>query len=416
MSEENSSQADFAKIEKALLKRSDFIKEAAVIRKGGAPFAVIYPDFDIFAKAHKINIEEEIKWYGVELYNIDAEQGEKIAGYKIVTHPLPKRPSGEWNKTVILQQISQEPKPVDSQSEPEDETYRELKKYLSSVSTHPVLPSSHLELELGLDSLDYVMLFMFIEKSYGLHLDEKEFSGLMIMKDLYHWVKKHQKMSGRAEVHWHDLLGEKSREKLVYSPWIMMAWKMALLPIFRFYFHLEVTGTEHLPESPFIIAPTHYSMLDGFVILASLPAAVLKKSFFLAYEGEFGTPCLRPVAKHSQMLLIDVDKNLKTSLQRTALPLKASQNLVIFPESARSRDGKLLEFKKFFAILSKEINVPVVPVVLQGTFEAMPAGRIFPKREKIVVKYLKPVYPGVESYDELSDRVKHVILSELQTD
>ena len=414
MSEEKNKQVDLSKIETALLKCSAFIKEAAVIIREGRPFAVIYPDFELLKKADVINIEEEIKWYGVELYNIDAQEDEKIRGYRIVTHPLAKTPAEEWDKRAVLQQITQVEEAEGVESEPDDEIYRKLKKYLSSVSDHPVYPSSHLELDLGLDSLEYVMLFVFIEKSFGLHLDEKVFSKLMVMEDLYRWVHRHSKKAGFAEVSWKELLKEKSREKLVYSPWVMMGWKLALLPFFKLYFRLKVSGTEHFPEGPFIIAPNHYSMLDGFIVLATLPPPVLKKSFFLAYEGEFGTPRLRPLAKHSQMLLIDIDKDLKISLQRTALPLIESQNLVIFPENARSRDGRLLPFKKFFAILSKEIDVPIVPTLLQGTFEALPAGKIFPKRTKVTVKNLKPIYPGDASYEELSGRVKKAILAELQ--
>ncbi|MCJ7765252.1 MAG: 1-acyl-sn-glycerol-3-phosphate acyltransferase [Thiovulaceae bacterium] len=416
MSEKNSKQIDLSKIESALLARSAFIKEAAVIIKEGSPFAVIYPDFELLKKVDVINIKEEIKWYGVELYNIDAQEEEKIRGFRVMMHPLAKGPEGEWDTRALSHQIIQEEEAEGEGSEPDDEIYRELKKYLSSVSVHPVHPSSHLELDLGLDSLEYVMLFVFIEKSFGLHLDEKVFSKLMVMRDLYHWVYKHKTESNVAEVSWNDILTEKSSERLVYSPWIMMAWKIVLWPFFKLYFNLKVTGKENFPEGPFIIAPNHYSMLDGFVVLATLPSPVLKKSFFLAYEGEFGTPRLRPVAKHSQMLLIDIDKNLKASLQRTALPLIESRNLVIFPENARSRDGRLLPFKKFFAILSKEINVPIVPAVLQGTFEALPAGKIFPKRTDITVKYLKPVYPDDAGYEELSDRVKNAIQTELQRD
>ncbi|MGA7966220.1 MAG: 1-acyl-sn-glycerol-3-phosphate acyltransferase, partial [Gammaproteobacteria bacterium] len=397
-----------------LLKRSAFIKEAAVIIREGHPFAVIYPNFELLKKANVINIEEEVKWYGVELYNIDAQEDEKIWGYRIVTSPLAKTSEGEWDKNALLHQLTQAEEAEGEESEPGDEIYRELKRYLSSVSVHPVHPASHLELDLELDSLEYVMLFAFIEKSFGLHLDEKVFSKLMVMQDLYRWVHRHSKKAGFAEVSWNDLLNEKSREKLVYSPWVMMAWKLALLPFFKLYFHLKVSGRENFPEGPFIIAPNHYSMLDGFIVLATLPPPVLKKSFFLAYEGEFGTPRLRPLAKHSQMLLIDIDKDLKISLQRTALPLIESQNLVIFPENARSRDGRLLPFKKFFAILSKEIDVPIVPTLLQGTFEALPAGKVFPKRTDITIKYLEPVYPGDESYEELSDRVKKAMQSELQ--
>lgn len=415
MSEKKSKQIDLSKIESALSKRSSFIKEAVVIIKEGRPFAFIYPDFELLKKADVINIEEEIKWYGVELYNIDAQEEEKIRGYRIVTHPLAKMPAGEWDKRAVSQQITQAEEAEGEGSEPDDEIYRELKKYLSSVSDHPVHPSSHLELDLGLDSLEYVMLFLFVEKSFGLHLDEKEFSKLMVMRDLYRWVHRHSKKAGFAEVSWNDLLNERSREKLVYSPWVMMAWKLALLPFFKLYFRLKVSGKENFPEGPFIIAPNHYSMLDGFIVLATLPPPVLKKSFFLAYEGEFGTPRLKPLAKHSQMLLIDIDKDLKISLQRTALPLIESRNLVIFPENARSRDGRLLPFKKFFAILSKEIGVPIVPTVLQGTFEALPAGKIFPKRTKVTIKYLKPVYPDDTGYEELSDRVKKAIQAELQS-
>jgi long-chain acyl-CoA synthetase len=386
-----------------------------VIIKEGSPFAVIYPDFELLKKEDVINIKEEIKWYGVELYNIDAQKDEKIKGYRVMTHPLAKTPDGAWDKRALSHQITQEEEAESAESEPDDVIYRKLKKYLSSVSVHPVHPSSHLELDLELDSLEYVMLFVFIEKSFGLHLDEKVFSKLMIMEDLYRWVRKHRKKSGFAEVEWNDILKEKSREKLVYSPWIMMAWKLALLPFFKLYFRLKVTGKENFPAGPFIIAPNHYSMLDGFIVLASLPPQVLKKSFFLAYEGAFGTPRLKPIAKHSQMLLINIDKELKISLQRTALPLIESQNLVIFPENARSRDGRLLPFKKFFAILSKEINVPIVPTLLEGTFEALPAGKIFPKRTDITVKYLKPVYPDGAGYEELSERVKKAIQAQLQS-
>jgi long-chain acyl-CoA synthetase len=413
VSEENRRQIDLAEIEKRLLSISDFQKEVAVIRKEDQLFAIIYPNFDLLKKANIINIEEELKWYAVELYNIEAEQDKKIAGYKIVTQPLPRTASGEWDRSAILAYLANQKKTGSTEREPDDETYRELKNYLSSVSTHPIFPSSHLELDLGLDSLEYVKLFIFIEKSYGIHLDEKEFSKLMIMQDLYLWILRHKKRSDTAQVDWGDILREESGEKLVYSPWIMMAWKIVLLPFFKLYFRLKVSGIENLPREPFIIAPTHYSMLDGFIVLATLPFPVLKKSFFLAYEGEFGTPWLKPVAIHSQILLIDTNKNLKRSLQRTALPLLESQNLVIFPEGARSRNGKLLKFKKFFAILSRETNVPIVPVVLHGTFEAMPAGRVLPKRTKISIKYLKPVYPDDKRYDELSDQVKNSILAEL---
>ncbi|MEA3433195.1 MAG: lysophospholipid acyltransferase family protein, partial [Campylobacterota bacterium] len=86
---------------------------------------------------------------------------------------------------------------------------------------------------------------------------------------------------------------------------------------------------------------------------------------------------------------------------------------VIFPEGARSRDRELLEFKKFFAILSVELDIPVVPVVLDGTFESMPAGKLFPRPSPVIIKYLDPIYPTGLSYDELTAKVKEAIHEEM---
>ena len=91
----------------------------------------------------------------------------------------------------------------------------------------------------------------------------------------------------------------------------------------------------------------------------------------------------------------------------------------MYPSSAsrliRSRDGKLLPFKRYYAILSKELNVPVVPVMIDGTFEAMRAGKLFPRPAKIRLKYLPPVYPDGLSYDEINERVKKAISEAFET-
>ena len=100
-------------------------------------------------------------------------------------------------------------------------------------------------------------------------------------------------------------------------------------------------------------------------------------------------------------------------MQKSTVPLKNGQNLVVFPEGARSRDRELLEFKKFFAILSVELDIPVVPVVLDGTFEVMPAGKLFPRPSPVIIKYLEPIYPKGLSYDDLAAKVKEAIHKEM---
>ncbi len=387
-----------SEIEKRVMQIADFIKEIAVKKRDGEHIAFIYPDFEMLKKRQIINIEDQVRWYAVEIYNMHPIGKIRLDGYRILKKPL-----------------SATDKKTQNREEPDTEVYRELKHYLQGVTTKAIYPSSHLELDLGLDSLDYVMLYTFVKKSFGVHLDERIFAERMVMRDLCDYISKKQQRSEIREVEWSDIVRVPIDYKLPYAPFVMLLYKVTLLPLFKLYFRLSVTGKENLPEAPCIIAPSHESMLDGFVVEASLPYGVLKKTFFLAFEVVFGRSFLGMLSSISQMIMIDINRDLITAMQRTAEPLKRGANVVIFPEGARSRDGKLLPFKRYYAILSKELNVPVVPAMIDGTFEAMPAGKLFPRPAKVRLKYLPPVYPDGLSYDEINERVKRTISEAFDT-
>ena len=384
---------DLKKIEARILFHSPYVKKVKVIMRKNYPFAIIYPNFEVLKEANIINIESEIRWYGVELYNMEVEDiAQKVHGYEIISHE------------------------IDSTEDfkPNDELYLSLESYISTLSDEPIHFSSHLELDLGLDSIDYVELFIFIEESFGVFVDEVIFSEIMIIQELYEYVKKNQIKFNPTTVEWKNILQEDIDKKLIYSPYIMSAYKIILFPLFKLYFSLEVKGKENILSTPCIIAPTHQSMLDGFLVLATLPFKVLKKSFFLAFKQVFSRGVLKPIAEQSHNILIDANIDLKQTMQYSALPLKEGNNLVIFPEGARTRDRKLLEFRPFFAILSKTFNMPIVPVVIDGSFEAFQIGKLFPKPKKIRITYLKPIDPDGLSYDEITKKVKEAIESEME--
>ena len=384
---------DLKKIEDKIASFSPFVKDISVVMRDNYPYAIIYPDFEALQEAKIINIENELRWYAVELYNMEVDDADKVHGYEIVHEKL------------LLEE------------EPDDEVYKVLKSYLSSVTKEEILPASHLELDLGLDSLDYVELFIFIEKSFGVEIDEALFSRLMKMKLLYEYIKEHQTHATRineTRVKWDEVLKEDIDEKLIYSPIVMFLFKTVLFPLFKLLFRLEVIGRENIPATSCLIAPNHQSMLDGFLIESTLPYAILKRSFFLSYKGVFGTWFLKPIAINGQNILIDEDEDLKHTMQYCALPLKEGNNLVIFPEGARSRDRKFLEFKPFFAMLSKTFDRPVVPVVIDGSFEALRTGKIIPSLKKIRVTYLKPIYPEGMTYAQMTAKVKEAIATEMQ--
>ncbi|MGE4418614.1 MAG: 1-acyl-sn-glycerol-3-phosphate acyltransferase [Sulfurimonas sp.] len=390
---------DLKKIEEKVLSCSHFVKEIAVIIDKEHPFAFIYPDFEALKEAKIINIKEEIRWYAVELYNMKAQESEKIKGFKILTAPLEEN---------IEESLTKE-------DEPNDEVYRVLKSYIATMTEKEILPSSHLELDLELDSLNYVELFVFIERSFGVKMDEALFSHMMSVKSLYAYVKEQSLHVKPVIFDYEELLRENIDKKLIYSALIMSLYKTLLYPLFRLYFRLEVRGVENIPSYTCIIAPSHQSMLDGFLIESALPYKILKKTFFLAYKQVFGTKLLSPIAKHGQTILIDANENLKETMIYCALPIRSGNNLVIFPEGARSRDRKLLEFRPYFAMLSKTFATPIVPVVIEGSYEALGAGMLFPRPRKIKVTFLKPIEPQSMEYAEIIKKVRDAIKSELES-
>ncbi len=407
---------DTTAIETEIAAISRLVKEIAVIVHEGRLFALIVPDLDAAKEAKIVNIENEIRWYAVELYNMDVEADAKVRGYKILNSALPRSDDGTLKRgelSALIYSDTNETMPCDDA--PRGGTYDELRRYLENVTDVPVCPASHIELDLGLDSLDYVQLFTFIEESFDVKVDEALFSKMMRVGELAHYIDANMcKNEPASQPQWCDILREKSAYRLTYSYLYIALYKSLFLPLFKLYFRLSVSGTHNLAQSPCIIAPTHQSMIDGFLLASALPYGVLKKTFFLAFEVVFGSWWMRPVADNGQMILIDSNKNLKRSMLRSTVPLREGKNLVVFPEGARSRDRKLLEFKPFFAILAKELNVPIVPVVLDGSFEALPAGKLFPRPAKIVIRFLEPIYPEAKSYEELTEEVKNVLEEEMR--
>ena len=88
---------------------------------------------------------------------------------------------------------------------------------------------------------------------------------------------------------------------------------------------------------------------------------------------------MRFLANRNNIILVDVNKDLKLSIQKLAEVLKKGKNLMIFPEGTRTLTGKLGDFKQTFAILSQELKVPVIPVAINGSYDILPSGSKFPR-------------------------------------
>ena len=80
---------------------------------------------------------------------------------------------------------------------------------------------------------------------------------------------------------------------------------------------------------------------------------------------------------------MDRHGSLRESLRLAGEALQQGYNLLIFPEGTRSPTGELLEFKPTLGYLALTYGVDILPLYLEGTYEALPKGRVLPKQTEI---------------------------------
>ena len=163
-----------------------------------------------------------------------------------------------------------------------------------------------------------------------------------------------------------------------------------------FVYKMSGSGKVNIPEEPCIMVANHRSYMDAPSIISQLTVNQAHKTFFFAKAKHWKSGFMAFMAKKNNVILMDINQNVTQSLQQVAAALMRGKNVIIFPEGTRSKDGKLGKFKETFAIISQALNVPIVPVVIEGTERALGHwGKLpyFRFRFPISVRFLHPVYP-----------------------
>jgi long-chain acyl-CoA synthetase len=156
--------------------------------------------------------------------------------------------------------------------------------------------------------------------------------------------------------------------------------------LMRMLFRITVVGCDSLPESgPVIVAPNHASPFDPPVLAAVFPLRMLQQTYWAGKQSTVLKNRLRRFLSWLTRVIPIGDQ--RTALASAVTILEGGSNLVWFPEGRRSLDGQLQAFKPGIAILLSRCPVPVVPVYIDGAFEAYPPGARLPRlRANITVR------------------------------
>lgn len=396
------------------------IKEICLIQGERGIEAAVVPDFDYLKKMNLSNSRETIAFELEDLAK-DLPPYKRITGLKIFKEPFPATRLGKLKRSKIRELYQQGGEPADKavqefdsalQSDP---VTRKLLTCLEPFSAKKVIvPDDNLELDLGLDSLARVEAVVSIEKSFGISLPDSFGSEVFTVKDAALKIKEllasgPLKAGERVRTSWADILAQEPAEeardmvRLEFGPIIKAVRymvKLQLTLVMKSYGRLSVKGIENLPEKgPYIIAPNHLSLADVPSIIAACSWQTSSQVFFLGATEYFGGPLVSKISRTFQVIPVDMDTRLHSALQLSAYVLRRGKILLVFPEGSRSRDGGIKEFKKGVGIIAKELDLPIVPVAISGTYAMLPSGKRFPRPSKVSVSFGKPIHPGGKDYD-----------------
>lgn len=404
-------------IEYKLEKYDDKVKEVAVTQDGDMLRAIIVPQEDWAKNLSDEEIEELLKRQVIEPYNRNVVNYKKIKSIFVYRGELPRTKLEKLQRFKLKDIINAKADtaaPNDNQPVVEEvmtEEYAILKKYIENEKKMSIRPSDHLETDIAFDSLDCVGLQGFVEQTFGVEIKADEFIKFSSVQAIADHIATRKTRAEVEDTDWHSILSNDTSNLQLPSATLITPLSKIANVFLKLHNSLEIKGKENIPTSGnFIIAPNHQCFLDGPVCVTGLDSRTLRSTYFYATEEHVRGTVIKFLANNNNIILME-RRNLKNSILKLGKVLKNGNNIVIFPEGRRTDDGNIGAFKKTFAILGKELQVPIVPVRITGGYEAMPRGKKFPNTHKVTVEYLPPVMPTSEdTYDQIVEKVRGLII------
>lgn len=160
---------------------------------------------------------------------------------------------------------------------------------------------------------------------------------------------------------------------------------------FRLFYHWRVLHRDRVPRAGgLLMVSNHQSHFDPPAIGSAIP----RSTSFLARDSLFRYPGFGLLIKLLNAHPIKRDASDTAAMKRTIELLGQGHCVLVFPEGTRTPDGTIKPFKRGVAILIKRARCKVLPVAIEGAFNAWPKGdRPHFNRRRIAIVYGEPIDP-----------------------
>jgi long-chain acyl-CoA synthetase len=432
--------------------QAQYVKEICVMALEARPgdptserlHAVVVPNFELLRERKIVNSKEVIR-LDIEALSHKIASTKRLGSYDIWQEELPRTTTRKLKRFKIEKKVrelkqkgagdsdvgTEKEKPLTADEHLWLER-QDVKRALTIVressrnQLDAIHPTHNLELDLGLDSMQRVELLTALEQQLGGEVPESQLAEIYSVRDLIDAVLA---SAGRGEGHaraaepaWSTILSEPVTDPEVLAlarhnifadvPFFLLGRLIYLFALDRF--HLKMRGLENLPEKgPYLICSNHQSYIDPLVLAAALPWRLFRDTFALGTSDIFGKGFMRRLARWVRVVVLDPDANLMPAMRAGAFGLKQGRILILYPEGERTNDGNPTIFRKGAAILSIHAQAPIVPVAIEGFYEAWPRHKKFPKFTNLQLVFGKPIQPAPLS--EASEAAYERLTSELKS-
>ena len=280
--------------------------------------------------------------------------------------------------------------------------------------------------ELGLSSLDRVELMVALEDRFQTTVDEGRFADAASVEDLKRLV---QPQSAVAE----------SEEPIAFPAWnrrwpVRVVRRLSLatwiLPLGRLFARMQVDGLEHVRhlDGAVVFASNHQSHLDVPIILAALPghvrarvAPAMLKEFFTAHFHPEGHTWRQRITSSLNYYLAcfyfngfpipQREAGTRHTLRYMGDLLNGGWSILIFPEGVRAETGALRPFRGGVGMIASRLNVPVVPVRLDGVDRLLGTTQMMVRPGRVRVAFGAPLHLHGDDYSALALQVEDQVRS-----
>jgi long-chain acyl-CoA synthetase len=441
--------------------QAPYVKEICVMALEARPgdptserlHAVVVPNFELLRERKIVNSKEVIR-IDIEALSHKIASTKRLGSYDIWQEDLPRTTTRKLKRFQIEKKVRElkqkgggdsdvgaedvgteieKPLTADDQQWLEREDVKRALAIVQESSRNPldaIHPTHNLELDLGLDSMQRVELLTALEQQLGGEVPESQLAEIYSVRDLIDAILasagRGEGQARTAEPAWSTILSDPATDPEVLALahhnifaeafFFLLGRLIYLFALDRF--HLKMRGLENLPEKgPFLLCSNHQSYVDPLVMAGALPRSLFRNAFALGTSDIFGKGFMRRLARWIRVVVLDPDANLIPAMRAGFFGLSHGRILVLYPEGERTNDGNPTVFRKGAAILSIHAQAPIVPVAIEGFYEAWPRHKKFPKFANLQLVFGKPIQPSPLSeaseaaYERLTSELKSTVVA-----